>query len=187
MYVCTHVCMCAFMYVCVMRILRAGVGYNFSRDLHAEVVGQGAFSGAVDSRFIDPANKTNSYWLPSSVPAVKAQPWYRNYMDGNVADNPLHPTVPDKLIGPQTRTNTRRTKYIAVTRLTSDYLQTTGQTRTYVHPRVIVRSCVCLGVVCCSWDSACRLTACLAIDYILYIYCIYEISYIATFTYLRHE
>lgn len=112
------------------RILRAGVGYNFSRDLHTEVIGQGAFSGAVDSRFIDPANKTNSYWLPSSVPAVKAQPWYRNYMDGNVADNPLHPTVPDKLIGPQTRTNTRRTKYIAVTRLTSDYLQTTGQTRT---------------------------------------------------------
>ena len=69
--------------------------------------------------------------MPSSVPAVKAQPWNRNYMDGNIADNPVHPTVPDKLIGPNRRVSTRRTKYVAVTQLSDDYLKTTGQTRTF--------------------------------------------------------
>jgi hypothetical protein len=33
------------------------------------------------------------------VPAVKAQPWIFNYEDKNIADNPVHETVADLLIG----------------------------------------------------------------------------------------
>ncbi len=33
------------------------------------------------------------------MPAVKAQPWVFNYEDKNIADNPVHETVADLLIG----------------------------------------------------------------------------------------
>jgi hypothetical protein len=113
------------------RVVPDGSRMTFAREQHRTVHGTGALTGAVDSRFIDPKNMTNSYWLPSSVPAVKAQPWYRNYLDGNVADNPLHHTPPDKLIGPQTLVVTRRTKYISITQLNENYTRLTGRTRTY--------------------------------------------------------
>lgn len=113
------------------RYIPDGSYYNFARSLKRTVYGQGALTGAVDSRFIDPKNMTNSYWMPSSVPAVKAQPWYRNYLDGNIADNPPHATPPDKLIGPNTLVETRRTKYISITQLNDEYTRLTGRTRTY--------------------------------------------------------
>lgn len=52
-------------------------------------------------------------------------------MDGNIADNPVHETVPDKLVGPMQVTQLRRSKYIAVSRLTDDYLGVTGSIRTF--------------------------------------------------------
>lgn len=44
----------------------------------------------------------------------------------NIVDNPIHPTVPDKRIGPQEVVERRRAKYVAVSRLTDDYLDTSG-------------------------------------------------------------
>jgi hypothetical protein len=49
------------------------------------------------SRLKDPT--LHSTWSPASVPAVKAQPWVFNYEDKNIADNPVHETVADLLIG----------------------------------------------------------------------------------------
>jgi len=110
----------------------------------------------IKSRFLDPNDPINSVWKPSSVPGVKAQPWSANYKDGtcgkrkmdldmqrldpslpdridrirddcsNIADNPIHHTAPDKLIGPQQLVETRRAKYVSVSRLTDDYLDTNG-------------------------------------------------------------
>ena len=37
------------------------------------------------------------------MPAVRTQSWLQNYEDDNIADNPVHPTVADKLIGPPHR------------------------------------------------------------------------------------
>lgn len=51
------------------------------------------------SRYKDPL--MHSDWMPASVPAVKAQPWVYNYADNNIADNPVHQTVADLLIGPE--------------------------------------------------------------------------------------
>lgn len=92
------------------------------------VTGQGAggLEGVVTSRFIDPAFPENSKWMPNSVPAVKAQPWEANYREKNIVDNPLIPTVPDLLIGPNNVVEQRRAKFIAISRLTDDYLNTTG-------------------------------------------------------------
>ena len=45
----------------------------------------------------------------------------------NIADNPTHRTAPDKLIGQERVVETRRAKFIAISRLTDDYLDTTGQ------------------------------------------------------------
>ncbi|KAH8073924.1 hypothetical protein JL721_2476 [Aureococcus anophagefferens] len=91
-----------------------------------------------------------------TVPAVKAQPWNRNYVDGscgirandedyalndpeipnrdqvdrgncsNIEDNPMHPTMPDELVGELYIVETRRAKYVAVSTLTPDLLDTTG-------------------------------------------------------------
>ncbi|GMH67720.1 hypothetical protein TrRE_jg6907, partial [Triparma retinervis] len=94
------------------------------------VKGQGQYGSdlkGVETRFLDPSDKNNSWWQPSSVPTVKAQPWSKNYQDGtcgirkldndmqmldpdlpdreigargtcsNVVDNAVHPTPPDKL------------------------------------------------------------------------------------------
>ncbi|CAM9732362.1 unnamed protein product, partial [Discosporangium mesarthrocarpum] len=108
----------------------------------------------VSSRFQDPTDSNNSFWMPDSVPAVKAQPWSANYRDGicgirevddgyewddpaldnrsvedrsncsNIADNPIHDTPPDKLIGEQRVVETRLAKFVAVSRLTGDLLDT---------------------------------------------------------------
>ena len=87
------------------------------------MTGQGSVdAGAIKSRFYDPRYGPNNYWMPKSVPAVKAQPWQNNYLDGNIADNPVMRTVPDKLIGLMHVSQLRRTKYIAVSKLTDDYL-----------------------------------------------------------------
>ena len=111
----------------------------------------------IPSRFLDPNDPANNAWRPDSVPGVKAQPWSANYRDGecgirqlddgkdnldptlpdrdvpgrgscsNIADNPTHRTTPDKLIGQERVVETRRAKFVAISRLTDDYLDTTGQ------------------------------------------------------------
>ena len=111
----------------------------------------------IPSPFLDPNHPVNNAWRPDSVPAVKAQPWSANYRDGtcgvrrvdegkdhldptipdrdkpdrgscsNIADNPTHRTAPDKLIGKDRIVESRRAKFIAISRLTDDYLDTTGQ------------------------------------------------------------
>jgi hypothetical protein len=123
-------------------------------DEYKVVIGLGY--PAVTSRFLDPANSTNSFWMASSVPAVQAQPWEYNYKDGicgihktdmgydtdapeledftptsrgscsNILDNPIHATPPDKLIGLQRVVEARRAKFIAVSRLTDDYMDVSG-------------------------------------------------------------
>lgn len=112
--------------------------------------------GPILSRFKDPMDPANNFWKPSSVPRVKAQPWGFNYLDGtcgrrdvtqgmdrldpelsereimsrrncsNIADNPIHQTAPDKLVGIPVIVETRRAKYVAVSKLTDDYLDTSG-------------------------------------------------------------
>ena len=44
----------------------------------------------------------------------------------NIADNPLHVALQDKLIGMQHIVYTRRVKFIAVSKLSDDYLDTNG-------------------------------------------------------------
>lgn len=108
------------------------------------------------SRFVSPNNSENSWWRPTSVPGVESQAWSSNYRDGycgirklnddfnitdpnlanfipvarntcsNIADNPYHETMQDKLIGVLRIVNTRRAKFIALSELTEDYLDTTG-------------------------------------------------------------
>ena len=85
----------------------------------------------MESRYKDPDDDANNAWTPSSVTGVRAQSWKYNYLDGNIADNPPHPALPDKLIGPSYIAQYRRTKYVAVSRLSSDFLDTTGTIRTY--------------------------------------------------------
>jgi len=110
----------------------------------------------IQSRFLDPNDPANNAWIPNSVPSVKGQPWKANYEEGvcgkrkinddmqhydpnlpfreepnrgncsNIVDNPIHPTLPDKRIGPQTVTERRRAKYIAISKLSNDYLDTSG-------------------------------------------------------------
>lgn len=123
------------------------------------VVGQG--SPIITSRFVSPNDSENSWWRPTSVPAVQAQNWANNYIDGfcgirklnddfaendprlayfqpadrtscsNIADNPIHDTLQDKLIGVLQVVLTRRAKFLAMSRLTPDYLDTTGELATY--------------------------------------------------------
>ncbi len=118
------------------------------------VIGQG--DPIITSRFVSPNNSENSWWRPTSVPAVEAQAWSANYRDGycgirklnddydlndpnlanfqpevrdtcsNIADNPVHNAMPDKLIGILKVVLTRRAKFIAFSQLTPDYLDTTG-------------------------------------------------------------
>ncbi|KAL7554304.1 hypothetical protein ACHAWF_017742 [Thalassiosira exigua] len=110
----------------------------------------------IQSRFLDPNNPANNAWIPNSVPSIKGQTWKANYEEGtcgkrkinddmqpfdpnlparehpdrgdcsNIVDNPIHPTLPDKRIGPEKVVERRRAKYVAVSRLTDDYLDTTG-------------------------------------------------------------
>ena len=44
------------------------------------VLGQGA--PVATTRFVDPSDLNNSWWMPSSVSGVQAQPWDVNYRDG---------------------------------------------------------------------------------------------------------
>jgi hypothetical protein len=118
------------------------------------VIGQG--NPIITSRFVSPNNSENSWWRPTSVPAVEAQAWSANYRDGycgirklnddydlndpnlakfqpevrdtcsNIADNPVHNAMPDKLIGILKVVLTRRAKFIAFSQLTEDFLDTTG-------------------------------------------------------------
>ena len=118
------------------------------------VIGQG--DPYVQSNYVDPRDPANSWWRQTSVPAVQAQPWSNNVMDGlcglqqynegideydpnlvdftptdrsncsNIADNPLNPSIPDKLIGIQRVVFQIRSKYVAASRLTDDLLDTTG-------------------------------------------------------------
>jgi len=138
---------------------KADGSYCTSPDEYKITVGQG--QPAVASRFKDPTDPEFNKWVPSSVPGVKAQTWYYNYLDGscgirklnddydredpdiqfklnltynfedrsscsNIADNPLHNNLPDMLIGIQTIMQTRRTKFVAISRLTEDFLDTSG-------------------------------------------------------------
>eukprot|EP01038_Epipyxis_sp_PR26KG_P012059 gene12059-16136_t len=123
------------------------------------VIGQG--NPIVKTVFVSPNESANSWWRPTSVPAVEAQPWSNNYRDGfcgirklnddydindpnlanfvpvarntcsNIADNPVHPTLQDKLIGVLHVLTTRRAKFIAVSQLTDDYLDTNGYLSSY--------------------------------------------------------
>ena len=111
----------------------------------------------VKSRFMDPDDPSKSEWRPNSVPDVKAQPWKNSYKDGacgirqkdedyglndpeiptrdlqdrgncsNIEDNPLHPTMPDELVKELYVIERRRAKFIAVSALTPDLLDTTSQ------------------------------------------------------------
>lgn len=112
--------------------------------------------GGIQSRFLDPHDPANNAWRPESIPGIKAQPWRANYRDGvcgvrqvekeggafdpnllernmtargecsNVADNPVHGTKGDKLIGSDRVVESRRAKFIDISPLTDDYLDTTG-------------------------------------------------------------
>ena len=105
---------------------------------------QGYSLSGVKTRFLDPSDKNNSWWMPSSVPTVKAQPWSKNYQDGtcgirkldndmqkldpdlpqrsvggrescsNIADNAVHPTPPDKLIGEEASCAYKKNIYLRV-------------------------------------------------------------------------
>lgn len=102
---------------------------------YKRVIGQaiptasGSNYNVIRSRFLDPGDPENNLWSPNSVPGVKAQPWGANVQDGNLADNPIHQTLPDQLIGPPKTVEKRRTKYVAISPLTEDYLDTTGVLR----------------------------------------------------------
>eukprot|EP00953_Heterococcus_sp_UTEX-ZZ885_P003376 2352-Heterococcus_DN1.PRE.1 len=77
--------------------LDATGAYCTEPDEYKIIIGQG--DPVVTSRFKDPTVASNSAWRPSSVPAVRAQPWQNNYKDGtcglrNVTDNTqLHMTT----------------------------------------------------------------------------------------------
>ncbi|KAL9182021.1 hypothetical protein ACHAXT_012364 [Thalassiosira profunda] len=115
----------------------------------------------IQSRFLDPNDPANNAWVPNSVPGLKGQPWKANSEGGvcglrkvnddmqhfdpnlpnrevpdrrecsNIVDNPIHPTLPDERIGPSEVVERRRAKYVAVSRLTDDYLDTNGVVRTF--------------------------------------------------------
>jgi hypothetical protein len=124
------------------------------------VIGQG--DPPIQSNFLSPADPNNSWWMATSVPAVKAQPWSFNYRDGfcgvrvldenldeldfnlelnfaptdrstcsNIADNVLHDSQADKLIGKQRIVASRRAKYMALSELTDDLMDTTGALQSF--------------------------------------------------------
>ena len=118
------------------------------------IEGQG--NPVVNTNFFTPNSSENSWWIQTSVPAVKAQPWASSYRDGycgirilddnldeqdpnlvgfepddrstcsNIADNPVHASVEDKLIGKQRVVASRRAKFMAISELTDDLMDTTG-------------------------------------------------------------
>lgn len=116
----------------------------------------------IETKFVSPNSSDNSWWMQTSVPSVKAQPWASSYRDGycgirklddgydiddpfletfnqsnsratcsNIADNPNHGTLADKLIGVQRIILQRRAKYVAMSELTGDFMDTTGVLRSF--------------------------------------------------------
>ena len=102
---------------------------TFDRYTLREINGQGR--PPILSRYLSPNASENNAWSPSSVPAVKAQPWMQNYEDKNIADNPPHPTVPDLLIGLEHIVESRRTKYVAISLLNANFTRTAGEIRVF--------------------------------------------------------
>lgn len=98
---------------------------TLDRHGYRHVYGQGR--PAILSRYLDPLDLRHSAWTPSSVPAVRAQNWSVNYRDKNIADNAPHSTVPDLLIGEERLVQVRRASYVAVSRLSADYLSLQGE------------------------------------------------------------
>lgn len=126
------------------------------RDPIEEKIINGQGNPPLETFFISPDSADNSWWQQTSVPAVKSQPWASNYRDGfcgirrldedhtrydpeldfftpqsrnncsNIADNPTHPTIQDKLIGVQKVITRRRSKMMAVSELSDDFMDTTG-------------------------------------------------------------
>lgn len=99
---------------------------HVNQNVFREILGQG--QPPILTRYKDPTQ--HSLWEPGSVPAVRTQTWEQNYLDKNIADNPLHPTVADLLIGLPRVVEVRRAKYVAVSLLTDDYLDTVGVLQT---------------------------------------------------------
>lgn len=148
--------------------------------LESKVV-QGLGAPVVTTRFVDPRDTSNSWWMPSSVTGVQAQPWEVNYREGkplfvhrlvavilqfyfflsglcgirklnddldnqdpaletfvpfdrskcsNIADNPPHISGQDKLLGPKYVAFARTARFVAISTLTSDGLDTSGVLRT---------------------------------------------------------
>lgn len=123
------------------------------------IFGQG--NPPIETKFISPNSSDNSWWMQTSVPSVKAQPWASSYRDGycgirklkddldindpaleqfipvsrgdcsNIADNQPHGTLEDKLIGVQRIVLQRRAKYLAVSELTPDFMDTTGRLKSF--------------------------------------------------------
>ena len=115
----------------------------------------------IQSRFLDPNDSANNVWIPNSVPGINGRTWSENFADGtcrkmevdlgmqtfdpelpnretpdrshctNLVDNPIHSIEPDKRIGDASVLEQRRAKYVAVSRLTDDYLDTTGILKTF--------------------------------------------------------
>ena len=103
-----------------------GSGYTEIWDTEKDFDGTGDPTvGAVLSKFFDPDDPVNSFWSPSSVPAVVTQPWHKNYYDANIADNPIIPALPDQLIALPHIVQKRRAKYVAICKLTDDYMKLT--------------------------------------------------------------
>lgn len=115
----------------------------------------------MQTNYIDPIDPANSWWMQSSVPAVRAQPWNSSFQDGlcgltksdddvdlldpnlvdfvpqdrsscsNIADNPIHAAVQDKLVGVQQIVSRRRAKFLAVSAMTTDFMDTSGWLSSY--------------------------------------------------------
>ena len=143
-----------------IRVVPQGVFVEGTGDIcldpeeYKVIEGQG--DPTIATNFFTPNSSENSWWIQSSVPAVKAQPWASSYRDGycgirvlddnyditdptltemvvedrstcsNIMDNPPHEAMEDKLIGVQRVVMSRRAKYMAVSELTSDLMDTTG-------------------------------------------------------------
>jgi hypothetical protein len=102
---------------------------TFDSYTQRQIHGQGR--PPILSRYLDPNSTDNSGWSPSSVPAVRTQPWVENYEDKNIADNPPHPTVPDLLIGVEHIAESRRAKFVAISLLNANFTRTTGVVRVF--------------------------------------------------------
>jgi hypothetical protein len=126
---------------------------------YKRVIGQG--NPPVLTKFVSPNSSDNSWWMQTSVPSVRAQPWASSYRDGycgirdlddgidindpileefipssrgscsNIADNKPHPSLEDKLISIQRVVLKRRSKYVAISELTDDFLDTTGRLKSF--------------------------------------------------------